>query len=33
VHLPRMWATTGAVRNWPRLADVWLDVLAAKDKQ
>lgn len=27
-HLPRMWATSGAVRNWPRLADVWLDVLA-----
>lgn len=26
VHLPQMWATSGAVRNWPRLADVWLDV-------
>lgn len=33
VHLPRMWATSGSVRSWPRLADVWLDVLAAKDKQ
>ncbi len=33
LHLPRMWATSSAVRNWPRLADVWLDVLAAKDKQ
>lgn len=30
VHLPRMWATSGAVRNWPLLADVWLDVLAPK---
>jgi len=25
VHLPRMWAISGGVRNWPRLADVWLD--------
>jgi ABC-type transport system substrate-binding protein len=32
VHLPRMWATSGAVINWPRLADVWLDVLDPKGK-
>jgi len=32
VHLPRMWATSGAVRNWPRLADAWLDPLGARDK-
>jgi ABC-type transport system substrate-binding protein len=32
VHLPRMWATSGAVTNWPRLADVWLDVLDSKVK-
>jgi ABC-type transport system substrate-binding protein len=25
VHLPQMWATSAAVRNWPRVADVWLD--------
>lgn len=25
VHLPQMWAVGGTVRNWPRLADVWLD--------
>jgi MarR-like DNA-binding transcriptional regulator SgrR of sgrS sRNA len=25
VHLPRRWATSAAVRNWPHLADVWLD--------
>jgi peptide/nickel transport system substrate-binding protein len=30
VHLPQMWATSGAVRNWPQLADVWLDVLGPK---
>ena len=33
VHLPRMWAIGSAVRNWPRLPDVWLDPLAPKDKQ
>jgi MarR-like DNA-binding transcriptional regulator SgrR of sgrS sRNA len=27
VHLPQMWATSGGVRNWPRLADVWLDAV------
>jgi ABC-type transport system substrate-binding protein len=32
VHLPRMWATSGAVRNWPHLADVWLDPLDGKAK-
>jgi hypothetical protein len=32
VHLPQMWAVGGAVRNWPRVADVWLDPLGAKDK-
>jgi ABC-type transport system substrate-binding protein len=32
VHLPRMWATSGAVRNWPQLADVWLDVLDPRVK-
>ena len=32
VHLPQAWATTGAVRDWPRLADVWLDSLDAKAK-
>jgi MarR-like DNA-binding transcriptional regulator SgrR of sgrS sRNA len=32
VHLPQMWAISGALRNWPRLADVWLDPLGAKDK-
>ena len=32
VHLPQMWAITGAVRNWPRLADVWLDAVAPGDK-
>jgi ABC-type transport system substrate-binding protein len=32
VHLPQMWAISGAVRNWPRLADVWLDPLGVKDK-
>jgi peptide/nickel transport system substrate-binding protein len=32
VHLPQIWAISGAVRNWPRLADVWLDPLGAKDK-
>ena len=30
VHLPQMWATGGAVRNWPRLADVWLDAVDGK---
>ncbi len=25
VHLPQMWAVASTVRNWPRLADVWLD--------
>jgi hypothetical protein len=24
-HLPEAWAMSGRVRNWPRLADVWLD--------
>lgn len=24
-HLPEAWAMGGHVRNWPRLADVWLD--------
>ncbi len=24
-HLPDAWAMNGHVRNWPRLADVWLD--------
>lgn len=24
-HLPDAWAMNGRVRNWPRLADVWLD--------
>jgi ABC-type transport system substrate-binding protein len=24
-HLPEAWALNGRVRNWPRLADVWLD--------
>jgi peptide/nickel transport system substrate-binding protein len=33
VHLPQMWAISGTVRNWPRLADVWLDPLGTKDKQ
>jgi ABC-type transport system substrate-binding protein len=32
VHLPEMWAVSGVVRNWPRLADVWLDPLGAKDR-
>jgi ABC-type transport system substrate-binding protein len=32
VHLPQMWAISGAVRNWPRVADVWLDPLGNKDK-
>jgi ABC-type transport system substrate-binding protein len=32
VHLPQMWAISGAVRNWPRLADVWLDPLGVRDK-
>lgn len=32
VHLPQMWAIGGKVRNWPRLADVWLDPLDAKAK-
>jgi len=30
VHLSQMWATRGEVRNWPHLADVWLDVLDPK---
>jgi ABC-type transport system substrate-binding protein len=30
VHLPQMWATSGAVRNWPRLPDVWMDVVDAR---
>jgi peptide/nickel transport system substrate-binding protein len=30
LHLPQMWAISGAVRNWPRLADVWLDPLGTK---
>jgi hypothetical protein len=25
VHLPQVWATSERVRNWPRLADVWLE--------
>jgi MarR-like DNA-binding transcriptional regulator SgrR of sgrS sRNA len=25
VHLPQVWATRGNVRNWPQLADVWLE--------
>jgi hypothetical protein len=25
VHLPRVWALSPRVRNWPRLADVWID--------
>jgi ABC-type transport system substrate-binding protein len=32
VHLPRTWATNGTVRNWPHLADVWLDSPAPKVK-
>jgi ABC-type transport system substrate-binding protein len=24
-HMPEAWAMSGRVRNWPRLADVWLD--------
>ena len=32
VHLPQMWVTSGNVKNWPRLADVWLDVLNEKAK-
>jgi peptide/nickel transport system substrate-binding protein len=24
-HLPTIWAMSGRVRNWPRIADVWLD--------
>jgi peptide/nickel transport system substrate-binding protein len=32
LHLPQMWAIAGAVRNWPRLADVWLDPLGEKEK-
>lgn len=32
VHMPQMWATGGAVRNWPRLADVWLDSSDPKAK-
>jgi len=24
-HMPEAWALSGRVRNWPRLADVWLD--------
>jgi hypothetical protein len=25
VHLPHVWATGSRVRNWPKLADVWLE--------
>jgi MarR-like DNA-binding transcriptional regulator SgrR of sgrS sRNA len=25
VHLPRKWATSATIRNWPHWADVWLD--------
>jgi len=32
VHLPQMWAMGATVRNWPHLADVWLDPLGTKDK-
>jgi ABC-type transport system substrate-binding protein len=32
VHLPQMWATSTGVRNWPHLADVWLDSLDPKAK-
>ena len=32
VHLPQTWATMGAVRNWPRLADVWIDSPDPKGK-
>jgi MarR-like DNA-binding transcriptional regulator SgrR of sgrS sRNA len=32
VHLPQEWAISRAVRNWPRLADVWLDSTGSKDQ-
>jgi hypothetical protein len=25
VHLPKIWTLNPRVRNWPRLADVWLE--------